>query len=374
MVVAGGGLAGCLIAYELARSGARVVLVERGRVGEGATAGDLGLVLPTPGARFVDIRDARGLRAARAIWDASRRAALDWMALARRTRLRCALAPADYVQAATTADDAAQLEREYAALKDAGFDAAWLPARRARLLLGIDAEAALKLGGAGTVDPYRACVGVARLAAIAGASISENTELSRVKVRRHGVEAATGGAIISASAVVFATRTPGPGLRALDRHFWTEERYGVALPEMTAAAQKRLGLGNLVVQDLGAPPHTWRWAPQGSLLFSGAAQRPVPARMQEKTLLQRTGQLMYELSLHYPRLSGTPAAAGWAAPATTAGDGLPIIGTHRSFPRHLFALGFGNAGVSGAWLAARIVARRWSDAGERDDDLFGFGR
>jgi glycine/D-amino acid oxidase-like deaminating enzyme len=332
------------------------------------------VVLPTPGARLVDIRDARGLRAARAIWDASRRAALEWMALVRRTRLRCALASADYVQAAATVDEAARLEREYAALKEAGFEAAWLPARRARHALGTDAEAALKLAGAGVFDPYRACIGVARLAASAGALLCEETELSRVKVRRHGVEVTTTGGTVSASAVVFATRTPTPGLRALDRHFWTQERYIVALPEMTAAQQKRLGFAHLVAEDLATPPHTWRWTANGALLFAGAAQRPVPSRLHDRTLVQRTGQLMYELSLHYPQVSGTPAASGWSVPVTTAGDGLPIIGVHRGFPRHLFALGFGGTGVSGAWLAARMIARRWSEAAEREDDLFGFGR
>jgi glycine/D-amino acid oxidase-like deaminating enzyme len=284
------------------------------------------------------------------------------------------LAPADYVQVATTTESASRLEREYAGLKDAGFDAAWLPARRARQALGTDAEAALKLAGAGVIDPFRACTGIARLAAKAGALLCEDTEVSRVRVRRHGVEVETTGGTISASTVVFATRTPAAGLRALDRHFWTEERYGVALPGMTPAEQKRLGFAGLVVQDLATPSHAWRWGPNGSVLFSGAAQRPVPARLQERTLVQRTGQLMYELSLHYPHVSGTPAASGWRVPVTTAGDGLPIVGAHRSFPRHLFALGFGDAGVSGAWLAARVIARRWSDAVERDDDLFGFGR
>ena len=374
VVVVGGGLTGCLVAHELARTGARVVLLERDRLGAGGTAGDLGIVQPTPGVRFVDLREARGLRAARSIWDASRRAALEWMAFARRTRLRCALDAVDFLECATTTDAAAQLEREYAALKDAGFDASWLPARRVRQVTGAEGEAAMRLTGAGVFDPYRACFGVARLAAKAGAMLCEQSEVTRVAVRRHDVEVVTPKATVTAATVLFASRLPTAGLRALERHFWTEERYVVALPEMTPSQRRRLGPTGTVVADLAVPPHAWRWTADGALLFAGAAQRPVPPRQQGQALVQRTGQLMYELSLHYPQVSGTPAASGWSVPVTTAGDGLPIVGSHRGFPRHLFALGLGAAGVSGAWLAARMLARRLTGASDRHGELFAFGR
>ena len=38
-------------------------------------------------------------------------------------------------------------------------------------------------------------------------------------------------------------------------------------------------------------------------------------------------------------------------------DGLPVVGPHRNFPRHLFALGHGRHGVGMAWLAAKRMRR-----------------
>ena len=43
-------------------------------------------------------------------------------------------------------------------------------------------------------------------------------------------------------------------------------------------------------------------------------------------------QLMYELSLRYPVISGLPAAWGWDMPVVSGPDGLPWIGPHRSRP------------------------------------------
>ena len=40
----------------------------------------------------------------------------------------------------------------------------------------------------------------------------------------------------------------------------------------------------------------------------------------------------------------------------------------------VLALGLGGAGVAGAWLAARILLRKFEEQDEAADDYFGFGR
>ena len=62
-------------------------------------------------------------------------------------------------------------------------------------------------------------------------------------------------------------------------------------------------------------------------------------RLREKTLVQRTGQLMYELSRLYPAISGAAPAYGWDVPLTHPIDGLMYAGSHRNFPFHHFAFG-----------------------------------
>jgi glycine/D-amino acid oxidase-like deaminating enzyme len=55
-------------------------------------------------------------------------------------------------------------------------------------------------------------------------------------------------------------------------------------------------------------------------------------------------------------------------------DGLPYIGAHRRYPRHLFALGYGGNGMTFAALAARMLLEQWQGKRSGDHELFSFSR
>jgi glycine/D-amino acid oxidase-like deaminating enzyme len=85
-------------------------------------------------------------------------------------------------------------------------------------------------------------------------------------------------------------------------------------------------------------------------------------------------ELMYQLTTLYPAISGVQPAAAWDMDGHGSPDGLPIIGRHRNFPRHLFALGAGRNGAGTAWLAARVLLRSYLDEPAKRDEVFGFAR
>ena len=97
-------------------------------------------------------------------------------------------------------------------------------------------------------------------------------------------------------------------------------------------------------------------------------------RLREPTIVQRTGQLMYELSTMYPDVSGIQPSHGWAANYARSTDGLPYIGPHRNFPWHLFAFGDASHSVTGAYLASRVLLRHYSDEMDPADNAFAFHR
>ena len=53
--------------------------------------------------------------------------------------------------------------------------------------------------------------------------------------------------------------------------------------------------------------------------------------------------------------------------------GLPVIGPHRNYPHHLFALGDGSQSLTGAFLASRVLLRQHLDETQPGDAVFGFG-
>jgi len=117
-----------------------------------------------------------------------------------------------------------------------------------------------------------------------------------------------------------------------------------------------------------------RWVDDDRILVAGASGERPPDRLHDKTVVQRTGQLMYELSTIYPDISGIMPAYGWDAPYSRTEDGLPFVGPHRNYPFHLFAFGDSSAGVTGAYLASRILLRNIMDDADRADEVFGFNR
>ena len=143
---------------------------------------------------------------------------------------------------------------------------------------------------------------------------------------------------------------------------------------MPARIRQRLGERSTVLRDLSRPAHIVRWVDDERLLVAGADADAVAPRHRERTTVQRTGQLMYELSTLYPDISGLRPAYGWDAAYARTRDGLPCIGPHRNFPHHLFAFGDSSHSVTGAYLASRILLRHHLEELDPADEPFAFTR
>jgi glycine/D-amino acid oxidase-like deaminating enzyme len=374
VAIVGGGLTGCACAAAFSTAGIRCVLLEAERIGTGATAASAGLLRQDFDASFQATVSQHGLRAARHLWQSIRRASLDFASAVRRFGIRADLAPQDLlVFTRDGADAAKRLAREYHVRRDAGFDVSWLNARSLMRAAAIAGDGALRIKG-DAFDPYRASVGLAAAAVARGAIIHERTPVRRVRAGRKSVDIRTESGTITAESVVIATGGPIDDLRALRRHFRPQQTYALVTEPLPAAVRRLVGPRDAALRDSAAPPHFLRWMKEDRVFFSGADQNPVPARALEKTLVQRANQLMYELSTLYPAISGLQPEWAWPLVHHGSPDGLPVIGPHRNFPRHLFALGHGRHGAGVAWLAARLLVREFTGEAAKGDELFGFAR
>jgi glycine/D-amino acid oxidase-like deaminating enzyme len=374
VIVIGGGLTGCACAWSFAAAGIRTVVLEADRIGGGSTAASLGLIREDFDASFHGTAGAHGLRAARTLWQGLRRASLDFAAAIKRLNIPCDLVPQDLLHVVhRDADAVRRLRREYDARRAAGFDHTWITAAALAREASLEGGGAIRTRGF-AFDPFRACLGFAASAAGRGAALFERTPVRRIRAGRKRVEVNAGTGTVRAQAVVIATSASLPDLRALRRHLHPQQSYAVVTEPLPAAVRRELGRRAAAVRDSASPPHFLRWLNDDRALFVGADQTPVPARARAKMLLQRSGQLMYELSTIYPAISGAMPEWSWDVTYDMTVDGLPYVGLHRNFPRHLFALGHGRHGAGVAWLAARLLLRQFLGAPDKGDELFGFSR
>ena len=373
VVIVGGGLTGCATAYALAVAGQRPLLLDAGRVGQASAGRSAGLLLPEPGPAFRDLVQMHGLRASRTVFDAWRKAALDAAALLRRTGIRCHLDACDSVTVAAS-DGERALRREHEAREAAGLDVTRVTQKQLRQVTKLDTSTVMRLHGGFGLDPYSACIGLARAAVKRGARIYERSRVEKVVAGSKGVEIVLDGGVVRAGTVVIATSVATAEFKPLRRHFKRRESYLVMTEPIPAGVRRQLLDEAVTLQDTRTPHHRIRWTHDQRLLVGGADQDEVSTKRRESVLVQRTGQLMYELLTMYPAISGLMPAYGWELMYGATADGLMYVGPHRNYPHHLFALGGQGDSITGAFLAARILTRALHGQSQKGDDVFGWTR
>jgi len=239
---------------------------------------------------------------------------------------------------------------------------------------GITAASGLRVRGGATVDPYRVAIGLAHAAEARGAQVFERSLVRRVQFRPTHVELTTAGGTLRAERVIVATGVPTGLFKSLKRHVRLRSTFFALTEPVPGKIRRELGRRMSVIRDMADPPHAVRWVHGDRLLVRGADAEVVSPRLLERTVVQRTGQLMYELSTLYPEISGILPAYGWEASYGRTAIGLPYIGSHRNFPLHLFAFGDSSDGITGAYLASRILLRHHLGEVDPADHVFGFKR
>lgn len=372
VAIIGGGLTGCAVAYACSAAGIKVVLLEAERIGRGPSSFGDGIARNEPARSFRDLEKQVGRRAARAMFDATRRAVLDLATTTRRLSARSAAEIQDAIRIAGPYGVDAALQKEATARRDAAIEARWLKRERAAVDARAETGGAMRMKGWGLVDPHALAINFAKAAAARGATLVERTTVRKIRTRKRGVDVQTADGVITAETVVVCTGEPTELFRPLKRHFRFEERYLVATEPLPGAIRRQL-FDALVVTDRETPPHAIRSAPNDRLIVAGADQPRTKARGKDKLLVQRTGELMYELLRLYPAILGVQPSYGWDVPLTFSGDEVMVAGPHRNYPHHLFAWGTGHDPAQ-AFLASRIVLRHLQGEATRDDQFFAFTR
>lgn len=374
VAIVGGGLTGAACALTFAAAGIGAVVLEAEAIGGGLTAGDAGVLREGFSGSFHDAVAEHGLKTTRAVWDTMRRGSLDFAAALRRLKVRCDLAPQDVITFAGPSPEAGRLlRREYQTRHDAGLEGTWLSPAVVARETALESAGGIRTHGA-TLDPYRACVGVMAAAVARGARVHERSAVRRVRPSRGHVEVVTEKGTVRAEVVVVATAAPIQDLRALRRHLRAEHAYGVVTEALPATIRRQVGTRRAVLDYASEPGRIVRWLPDDRVLVHGARQPEVPGRARAGAMTQRTGQLMYELSLLYPAISGLQPDSSWDGVDYQTADGLPFLGPHRNFPRHLFAFGSSRHGAGLSWVAARLALRHVQGEPARADEALGFQR
>ena len=358
--VVGGGLTGLSAARALAAVGASVVLLEAGRVGDGASGLNGGQMIPGFRHGAAELIRRFGPEIARRLHTLTLDAREAMLRLAERHPVD--LKTTGHLTAASRARDLGWMREEVEALATLGHCQAELVERD-----GMSAYVAAggyhgglfdRLGG--HVHPVKLVQALAAEAVGAGATVHETSRVESIKTgARPTVRTAAGS--VSAAQVVLACDAfldtlavdgwrPAPARRLMP--VWS---YSVATAPLGADAAPLLP-GDAAVSDTRFALDYFRLSADRRLLFSGGERYVLrPLRQVEPFVRRRLARV-------FPALAATRIDHAWAGRVAVTTTRFPQVG--RSGPLW-FAHGYSGHGLLLAQAAGAAVGR--AIMGERDD-------
>jgi glycine/D-amino acid oxidase-like deaminating enzyme len=374
VAIVGGGMTGALVAHAFASAGISTTVLEAGVIGRGSTAASSALLLQEPDLELRQLEDRYGTRISRRIWQSGYDSVRGLIALLKRLEIRCDLTIRDAVYYATTGEAVERLRREFHLRSRSGFGAQWLGPGDLRRLTGIAGQGAIQTWGSAQFDPYRACVGLVRSAVVEGAQVFERSEVRRIHGGRDGVRLRTATGTVDARRVVIATGYATPQFRPLAGRFRLYRTYVMVTEPLGVVQRRDLGLGDVMLWDTERPYHYARWT-RGHRLLLGGGDRQVRQGQRRRQQFERaTVELRRYFETRLPALASIKTEFAWEGLFATTPDSLPYVGSHRRYPGHWFALGYGGNGMTFGCLAARLLLEQWQGVNGQDQALFAFDR
>lgn len=365
VVIVGGGIVGCACAYELAKAGASVTLLEYGKTGMQATNAAAGMLAPMIEAQAPGAMMQAGMRALR-----------EYPATVSEVEAQCGfdveLRLDGILKVAFGPEQLDELARRYAWQRELGLLIEWLDAATCREIEPRLSERVL--GGVfstaeGSVSNQMLTLGLERAAIARGAEIRQSTPVTGFDTRGGQVVAVrSGDASFPCDVVVLAAGARSGQLAA---------RLHAILPVRPIRGQM-IALGGM-----STPIRHIVWGPDGYLVprangivFAGATVEDVGFRRRTtKAGIRAMRSMALDL---VPQLTAAKVHFDWAGLRPGSPDNLPMIGPLPGWPNVIAATGHYRNGIllgplTGKFIAGGVASGDWA-AVPREFDPARFGQ
>lgn len=373
--VVGGGLTAALCALRLAEAGRSVVLAADGTIGFGedaclsaGLAADMGLTLTSLSRRFDTESSLRLLAMGNEALDELDNLCRSLDAEEDRDGFSSGFRRCDTLLFTDDESDLPLLESEYRARKHNGLSCTYLTRETARDAFSFALEGGILSKEAGaSLQPYFLTHLCLARAERMGAKIYEHTPIADMELPRGGGENVllTTAAHRSIYADTLVLATGSRGMASFLPDFRQRTRYA-SVTRPIAAEELRGWPGQCHLRAFGRPEWRCSLTPDNRIAIDGRERRgllsprallPLREMLQLPDPAERRWDALSEtVEALFPAVPDIRAAYEYATSYACADDGLPVIGTHPSCEKVLFALCTGPSSVLHGMLAAQHVA------------------
>jgi glycine/D-amino acid oxidase-like deaminating enzyme len=371
VAVIGAGITGAFLAWHLATEGIDTIVLDRGEVAHGSTAGSTSLLQYELDAPLHRLARNFGREFAEQTYRRCRDAIGAIGGIARELKIECAFEPRKSLLLASRPAHLARLRAEFSAREAAGLNVEWWSRARLRAESTLPHPAAILSHDGAQVDGYRLTYGLFDAARRRGARIFDRTEVTRRRFHGRGVELRTSRRTrVRARRLVIATGYEAAAL----------------LPKNITALHSTYALVSEPVEQFEGWPADraliWETARPYCYLSTTCDRRCIiggydePFRdpaARDRLLARKTVALERKFRQWLPRIP-LETTTSWAGTFAETAGGLPFIGRHPKVPHTWFALGYGGNGITFSLIAAEIIRAQILGRVDSDAPLFGFER
>ncbi len=340
VAVVGGGLAGVMSAYLLAKAGKRVVLLESKEIGSGATLLTTAFITQVIDTNISDLADMFGRKVTKLVWESGRKAIEELEAIARAERIDCEFNLCPAYQFANTKKQLAKLESDAMAARRMEFDVSFHRENQ----LEIKHAGYLKINHQAKFHPAKFLFALAEKAVAHGASLFENSRVTDI-AGDGPVTVYTKEGKIVADDVIVATHWPFDN----PRKTWFKK--GIYVSYVLEFEMPPRILPEAIYWDLDNPYHYFRVDSRGEcdrlILGGGDHRKEIPVDIHK---------IDESLEKFLRKILGSGVVLKmtkkWAGPILEPSDGLPLIG--RVNPHYYVASAFSGNGMTYSAIAAMM--------------------
>ncbi|MFN2542982.1 MAG: NAD(P)/FAD-dependent oxidoreductase [Actinomycetota bacterium] len=358
-VVVGGGFTGVAAGWELARRGRSVVILERHRLGWGASTRNGGMVLPDVKHAGVEELRRRHGRAGPAMYEGTIEAVRSLEDLIREHAIESDYERRGHLELAHCSSAVPGLRRTQRVYREVGLEAEVLVGDRLGEEIGSKAyPAALAVELSGGLHPAKHFAGLARLALDAGARAFEHTAADAIEGRRGRFVVQTAQGPIRASDVLVATDGyTGPLVPTLRRRVLPVGSFIIATEPIDPERAMGISPRGRMFFDTRNFLSYWRLSPDGRRVLFGGRASFAP------TTVSRARDFLYSRMVRvHPQLAGVGVDHAWGGTVGLTLDRFPRLG--RTPEGLTYALGYSGTGVAASTFFG-FAAARWIDGGEQ---------
>jgi gamma-glutamylputrescine oxidase len=357
LVVVGGGCTGLSAALHAAERGLKVVLLEGGKIGWGASGRNGGQIIPGLRKGAKGLVKLYGRERARALFDLAFEARGLVLDLIANHAIDCDLRLTGHLAGAVSGSDLRDLEEEAECLATVmNFPhVEMLSAAQARGMVDTPYQGALfeKLGG--HMHPLNYTLGLARAAVAAGVTIHENSVALRLQ-REPAIRVATANGSVRAKHVVLAGDALLQGLEPrVNSRIMPVGNYIVATEPLDTST---VIPSNVAVSDTRFVVNYYRLSADGRLLFGGG-ERYTPSPPADIA-----GFVRPHMEKTFPQLRGRRIDHAWGGLVSVTTSRLPHVGHYGEV---YFAHGYSGKGVILSTLSGKLLAEAISGDASRLD-------